>query len=61
MDKIADVLSLIVVAAIVGVVVGSPNTSAQIGALTSGFADVLSAATASGRPSGTTSRRRRAR
>jgi hypothetical protein len=45
MDRIADVASLIVVCAIVGVVVGSKNTRGQIAALTGGFADVLRAAT----------------
>ncbi len=49
MDRIADFLSLIVVAAIVAVIVGSRNTRGQIQALTSGFSDVLRAATASGR------------
>lgn len=52
MDRIADVASLIVVCAIAGVIVGSPNTSGQIRALTTGFSDVLRAAT------GQTSRRR---
>ncbi len=45
MDRIADVASLIVIVAMVGVIVGSPNTRGQIGALTKGFADVLKAAT----------------
>lgn len=45
MDRIADVLSLVVVAAIAGVIVGSKNTRGQIDALTGGFADVLRAAT----------------
>lgn len=45
MDRIADVASLIVVCAIAGVIVGSKNTKGQINALTSGFADVLRAAT----------------
>jgi type III secretory pathway component EscS len=49
MDRIADVAGLIVVAAIVGVVVGSPNTRGQIQALTNGFSDVLRAATSAGR------------
>jgi hypothetical protein len=48
-DRIADVASLIVVAAIVGVIVGSRNTRGQIQALTSGFSDVLRAATSAGR------------
>lgn len=54
MDRIADVASLIVVCAIVGVIVGSPNTRSQIGALTGGFADVLRAAT--GQPGSTRKR-----
>lgn len=45
MDRIADVASLIVVCAIAGVIVGSKNTRGQITALTTGFADVLRAAT----------------
>lgn len=45
MDRIADVASLIVIAAIIGVIVGSKNTRGQINALTGGFADVLRAAT----------------
>lgn len=49
MDRIADVLSLIVVAAIVAVVVGSRNTRGQIQALTNGFASVLRAATSAAR------------
>lgn len=49
MDRIADVASLIVIAAIVAVIIGSKNTRGQIAALTSGFADVLRAATAAGR------------
>jgi len=49
-DKITDVLSLIVVCAIAGVIVGSKNTRGQIEALTGGFADVLRAAT--GQPTG---------
>lgn len=44
-DSITDVLGLIVVTAMVGVIVGSRNTRGQITALTSGFADVLRAAT----------------
>lgn len=46
MDRIADFLSLIVIAAIIASVVGSKNTRGQIQALTSGFATVLRAATA---------------
>lgn len=49
MDRIADVASLIVIAAIVAVIVGSKNTRGQIQALTAGFAQVLKAATAAGR------------
>jgi hypothetical protein len=49
MDRIADVASLVVVVALVGVIVGSRNTRGQINALTSGFADVLRAATSAGR------------
>lgn len=49
MDRIADVFSLIVIAAIVAVIVGSKNTRGQIQALTSGFAQVLKAATSAGR------------
>jgi len=45
MDRIADIGALIVVTAMVGVIVGSPNTRGQISALTGGFADVLRAAT----------------
>lgn len=45
MDRISDVASLIVIAAIVAVIVGSKNTRGQIQALTSGFAQVLKAAT----------------
>jgi hypothetical protein len=45
MDRISDVASLIVIAAIVAVIVGSKNTRGQIQALTSGFASVLKAAT----------------
>jgi uncharacterized protein YejL (UPF0352 family) len=44
-DSITDVLGLIVVTAMIGVIVGSKNTQGQIKALTSGFADVLRAAT----------------
>lgn len=50
MDKIADIGSLIVVCAIIGVLVGSKNTQAQIKALLDGFASVLRAAT--GQPAG---------
>jgi uncharacterized protein YejL (UPF0352 family) len=46
MDRLFDVASLIVVAAIIATIVGSKNTQAQIKALTGGFADVLRAATA---------------
>lgn len=49
MDRIFDVASLIVIAAIIATIVGSKNTQKQIGALTGGFADVLKAATAAGR------------
>lgn len=49
MDRIFDVASLIVIAAIIATIVGSKNTRYQINALTSGFADVLKAATAAGR------------
>lgn len=49
MDRIADFMSLIVIAAIISVIIGSRNTRGQIQALTSGFSDVLRAATASGR------------
>lgn len=45
MDRIADVIGLVVVTAMVGVIVGSKNTKDQISALTGGFADVLRAAT----------------
>lgn len=45
MDKIADIASLIVVLAMIGVLVGSKNTQAQIAALLNGFASVLRAAT----------------
>jgi hypothetical protein len=45
MDRIADVAGLIVITAMVGVIVGSRNTRGQITALTTGFADVLKAAT----------------
>lgn len=45
MDRIADIGSLIVVAAIIATIVGSKNTRGQIQALTGGFADVLRAAT----------------
>lgn len=45
MDRIADVAGLIVITAMVGVIVGSPRTRGQISALTTGFADVLKAAT----------------
>lgn len=48
MDKWADVASLIVVCAIAGVIVGSPNTRGQIASLLGGFAEVLRAA--SGQP-----------
>lgn len=44
-DSITDVLGLIVVTAMIGVIVGSKNTQGQIKALTTGFADVLRAAT----------------
>jgi uncharacterized protein YejL (UPF0352 family) len=44
-DGITDILGLIVITAMVGVIVGSKNTSGQIKALTGGFADVLRAAT----------------
>jgi hypothetical protein len=47
-DRFADVLSLIVVTAMVGVIVGSPNTRGQIDALTGGFSNVLRAATGAG-------------
>lgn len=49
MDRIADVASLIVIAAIVAVIVGSKNTRGQIQALTTGFAQVLRAATSAGK------------
>lgn len=58
MDKIADIMSLVVVCAIAGVIVGSPNTRGQIGALTGGFADVLRAATGQTAPA-TSGRRNR--
>jgi hypothetical protein len=45
MDRIADVASMVVVLAIIGVLVGSKNTQAQIKALLDGFASVLKAAT----------------
>lgn len=45
MDKLADIGSLIVICAIIGVLVGSKNTQAQIAALLNGFAGVLRAAT----------------
>lgn len=45
MDRIADVLGLVVVTAMVGVIVGSKNTADQIDSLTGGFANVLRAAT----------------
>lgn len=45
MDRIADIMGLVVVTAMVGVIVGSKNTKDQIAALTKGFADVLKAAT----------------
>lgn len=45
MDRIADIAGLIVITAMVGVIVGSPRTRGQIQALTSGFADVIRAAT----------------
>lgn len=45
MDRIANIGALVVITAMVGVIVGSPNTRGQIAALTSGFADVLKAAT----------------
>lgn len=48
MDRIADIAGLVVITAMVGVIVGSKNTQAQIKALTSGFADVLKAATGRG-------------
>lgn len=48
MDRIADVLSLVVITAMVGVIVGSKNTRGQIQALTTGFAGVLKAATSAG-------------
>jgi uncharacterized protein YejL (UPF0352 family) len=48
MDRIADVLSLIVITAMVGVIVGSKNTQKQIQALTQGFSGVLRAATSAG-------------
>lgn len=50
MDRIADVASLVVVLAIAGVVVGSPNTRSQIAALLGGFAEVLRAASGQARP-----------
>lgn len=49
MDRIADIGSLIVVAAIIATLVGSKNTKGQIQALTNGFANVLKAATANAR------------
>lgn len=49
MDRLFDVASLIVVAAIIATIVGSKNTRYQIGALTTGFADVLKAATLNAR------------
>jgi Sec-independent protein translocase protein TatA len=49
MDRIFDVASLIVIAAIIAVIVGSKNTRGQINALTKGFADVLRAATSAAR------------
>lgn len=45
MDKISNIAGLVVITAMVGVIVGSPNTRGQIKALTDGFADVLTAAT----------------
>lgn len=50
MDKIADNVSLVIVLAIVGVVVGSPRTRGQIAALLGGFAEVLRAASGQPRP-----------
>lgn len=49
-DSLTDVLGLIVITAMVGVIVGSRNTQNQIAALTSGFADVLRAATGQAAP-----------
>lgn len=49
MDRIADVFSLIVITAMVGVIVGSKNTRYQITALTDGFSSVLRAATSAGK------------
>lgn len=49
MERIFDVASLIVIAAIVATIVGSRNTRGQIQALTSGFASVLRAATSASR------------
>lgn len=49
MDRIADIISLIVIAAIIATIIGSRNTRGQIQALTSGFSDVLKAATLNGR------------
>lgn len=45
MDRLANVAGLIVVTAMIGVIVGSRNTRGQIEALTTGFSDVLRAAT----------------
>lgn len=45
MDRISNVLGLLVITGMVGVIVGSKNTQGQIKALTDGFADVLRAAT----------------
>lgn len=45
MDRIADVAALIVIAAIVGNIVGSKYTRGQIQALVNGFAGVINAAT----------------
>lgn len=47
MDKIADAFGLLMVAAIAGVIVGSPYTRGQINALTGGMADMIRAATGS--------------
>lgn len=45
MDRIADIFGLIVVTAMVGVIVGSPNTRGQINALWDGFNGSILAAT----------------
>lgn len=48
MERLSNIAGLIVITAMVGVIVGSPNTRGQIKALTDGFSDVLRAATGKG-------------